>query len=68
MRHCWHSGWSVVDVTDPSTPEVLTFLPGPDNTATLQVDLAGAVMITALEKILPGFGGDPGAPRDEGAS
>ncbi len=64
--HFWHSGWSVVDVTDPAAPQVRTFVPGPKNTATLQVDLAGDTMVTSLENILPGFGGDPDAPFDEG--
>jgi hypothetical protein len=66
LGHFWHSGWSVVEVTDPSRPQVVNFLPGPDNTATLQVDLCNSTMVTALEKILPGFGGDPDAPHDEG--
>ncbi len=44
--HFWDSGWSVVDVTDPTAPEVLTFVAGPANTATLQVDLAGDTMVT----------------------
>ncbi len=64
--HFWHSGWSIVDVTDPSSPQLVKFIEGPRNTATLQVDLHGDVMITSLEKILPGFGGDPNAPFDEG--
>lgn len=67
--HFWDSGWSVIDVTDPTAPEVLTFVAGPANMATLQVDLAGdtmVTMVTSLEKILPGFGGDPDAPFDEG--
>jgi hypothetical protein len=66
LGHFWHSGWSVVDVTDPSAAVVAAFLEGPANTATLQVDLAGTVMVTALEKILPGFGGDPDVPFEEG--
>lgn len=66
LGHFWHSGWSVVDVTDPALPQVIAFVPGPVNTATLQVDLSGALMVTALEKILPGFGGDAGKPHDEG--
>jgi hypothetical protein len=66
LGHFWHSGWSVVDVTDPSAAVVAAFVEGPANTATLQVDLAGTVMVTALEKILPGFGGDPDAPFGEG--
>jgi hypothetical protein len=43
----------------------VTFLEGPQNTGTLQVDLAGSIMVTALEKILPGFGGDLDAPNEE---
>lgn len=54
-------------MTDPTAPHVLNFIPGPAITATLQVDLAGDTMVTALEKILPGFGGDPDALCDEGA-
>lgn len=64
--HFWNRGWSVVDVTDPSNARVLAFIPGPDNTFTGQMELSGNVMITALEKILPGFGGDPDRPNDEG--
>jgi len=64
--HFWDRGWSVVDVTDLTAPHVLNFIPGPANTARLQVNLAGDTMVTALEKILPGFGGDPDARCDEG--
>lgn len=64
--HFWHSGWSVVDVTDPAQPVVTSFLSGPENTATLQVDLSGSILVTALERHIPGFGGDPHAPYDEG--
>jgi hypothetical protein len=66
LGHFWHSGWSVVDVTDPSRPSVVRFIEGPPNTGTLQVDLADSIMVTALEKILPGFGGDPNGSFDEG--
>lgn len=48
--HFWHRGWSVVDVTDPSRPELVAFVPGPQNTATLQVQVADHLMLTALEK------------------
>lgn len=66
LGHFWHSGWSIVDVTDPAAPMVAAFVPGPANTATLQMEIADATMVTALEKILPGFGGDPDQPFDEG--
>lgn len=65
--HFWHSGWSIVDVTDPAKPEVVKFVPYPGtNTWTLQIDLSGDTMVTALEKPFANFGGDPGAPFGEG--
>ena len=48
--HLWDRGWSVLDVTDPSAPELLAFLAGPANTATLQVQVAGGLMLTSLEQ------------------
>jgi len=27
--HFWHRGWSVIDVTDPTKPEVVNFIEGP---------------------------------------
>ncbi|WP_431912235.1 LVIVD repeat-containing protein [Nonomuraea jabiensis] len=64
--HFWDSGWSVVDVTDPRRPEVVAFVPGPKDTWTLQVDVHGDIMVTALEQIFPNFGGDPAADFEEG--
>ncbi len=65
--HFWHSGWSIVDVTDPAKPEVVKFVPHPQkNTWTLQMDLSGDTMVTALEKPFSIFGGDPDAPFGEG--
>ncbi len=66
VAHFWDSGWTVLDVTDPTAPNVVAFLPGPDNTATLQVDLCDDIMVTALERHIPGFGGDLTRPHDEG--
>jgi hypothetical protein len=48
--HLWDRGWSLLDVTDPSAPELLGFLPGPPNTATLQIQVADGLMLTSLEK------------------
>jgi hypothetical protein len=48
--HFWDSGWSVLDVTDPARPELLAFLPGPANTATLQVQVADGILLTSLER------------------
>ena len=64
--HFWDSGWSIIDVTDPAVPHVVKFIPGPKNTFTLQMELSDNIMITALEKIFPNFGGKPDKPFDEG--
>jgi hypothetical protein len=65
--HFWHAGWSVVDVTDPSKAEVANFVAySGENTWTLQVDLSGDMMVTALEKPFQNFGGKPDAPFGEG--
>jgi hypothetical protein len=64
----WHRGWNIIDVTDPGRPELLNFVAGPDNTFTLQVDLAENTLITALEKGLGNapWGLDANAPFEEG--
>ena len=66
LGHLWHRGWSIIDVTDPSDPELLRFVPGPSNTWTIQIQVAGGLMITALEKIDTGWGDDPSAAFEEG--
>jgi hypothetical protein len=48
--HLWDRGWSVLDVTEPSAPELLAFLPGPSNTANLQIQVADGLMLTSLER------------------
>jgi hypothetical protein len=65
LAHLWHRGWSVLDVTDPSAPEYSAFIPGPENTWTIQVQVADGKMITALERIAPGWGGSEGKPPAE---
>lgn len=66
MGHIWHTGWSVLDVTDASSPRFVGFLEGPSDTWTLQVQVADGLMLTALEKPPPGWGTDPGAKSEEG--
>jgi hypothetical protein len=67
VGHFWEPGWSVLDVTDPAKPEVAAFVPyEAGNTWTLQMDLHGDTMVTALEKPFANFGGDPNAPFSEG--
>src|SRR5215468_9717001 len=63
----WHSGWSILEVTDPEHPELLRFLDGPPNTMTIQVQVADGTMITALEHPPPGLTtGDPHAQPQDG--
>jgi hypothetical protein len=56
----------VLDVTDPEAPEFCTYVPGPDNTWTIQIQVADGKMITGLERIAPGWGGAEGQPFTEG--
>jgi len=51
----WHSGWSILEVTDPENPELLRFVEGPPNTMTLQVQVADRTKITGLEHPFPGL-------------
>jgi len=66
LAHLWHRGWSVLDVTDPTTPQLVTYIPGPENTWTIQIQVAEGKMITALERIAPGWGGVDGQAFAEG--
>ncbi len=66
VAHLWHRGWSVIDVTDPTSPQQAAFVPGPENTWTIQVQVAEGKMITALERIAPGWGGAENQPYTEG--
>ncbi len=66
LAHLWHRGWSILDVTDPSSPELVKFIPGPQNTWTIQIQVAEGKMITALERIAPGWGGDDNRGYSEG--
>jgi hypothetical protein len=61
-----HSGWSVLEVTDPEHPELLRFVDGPPNTMTLQVQVADRMMITGLEHPFPGLSLSDSAPPQDG--
>ena len=66
LAHLWHRGWSVLDVSDPAAPEFVTYIPGPENSWTIQIQVAEGKMITALERIAPGWGGNEEQPFSEG--
>ena len=50
----------------PAAPEYCSFIPGPENTWTIQVQVAEGKMIAGLERIAPGWGGADGQPFTEG--
>lgn len=66
VAHLWHPGWSVLDVTDPADPQFCVYVPGPENTWTIQIQVAEGKMITGLERIAPGWGGADDKPFTEG--
>ena len=66
MGHEWHRGWTILDVTDPTDPKFVKFVPGPDNTNTIQMEFHDNLMLTALQKKQTTWGGDPNRPNDEG--
>src|SRR6266498_1606180 len=66
MGHEWHRGWTILDVTDAANPKFVKFVPGPDNTNTIQMEFHGDIMLTALQRKQPNWGGDPNRPHDEG--
>ena len=67
LGHLWHSGWSIIDVTAPARPRLCRFIAGPPHTWTIQMQVAGGVMVTALEQPVEGWGVEPGLPFEEGA-
>ena len=52
LSHFWHSGWTIVDVTDPSDPQMVRFVEGPPNTETTQIQVAEGRMLVSLERPL----------------
>ena len=66
MGHLWSRGWTILDVTDPANPKVAKFIPGPDNTWTIQMEMHDNIMITALQSFSASWGADPDKPFDEG--
>jgi hypothetical protein len=56
LAHLWHRGWSVLNVTDPAAPRYCTYIPGAENSWTIQIQVADGKMIAGLESIAPGWG------------
>ena len=66
MGHFWHQGWSILDVTDPSDPRFIKFIPGPGGTETVKVQVADGIMITSLQKMIAFPGRAKDLPYEEG--
>ncbi len=66
VAHLWHSGFSVIEITDAATPRVIRFVAGPPNTWTLQVQVADGLMITSQERVPEGWGTQSGGAFGEG--
>jgi hypothetical protein len=65
LGHFAAHGWSIVDVTDPKNPQLVTFIPGPEKTSAGQIDLHDKIMITPLQD-RAGYGGNPNQQVNEG--
>jgi hypothetical protein len=52
MGHTFDQGWSILDVTDPTDPKYVKFIPfeGPKDWITSQVTVNGNLMMTALDR------------------
>jgi hypothetical protein len=64
--HEWHRGWTILDVTDAANPKFVKFVPGIDNTNSINIELHDNIVLTALQKKQTAWGGDPNRPNDEG--
>lgn len=72
LGHFWHSGWTVLNVTNPGSPEHVRFVDGPANTLTHDVQVADDTLVTSLEPPRMNWGTvdgdrmDPDGPYTEG--
>ena len=62
----WQSGFSIIEVTDPTNPRFVRYVEGPSNTWTLQVQVADGLLVTSQEKIMEGWGHVEGQTWGEG--
>jgi hypothetical protein len=59
LAHFKHAGWDIVEVTDPSRPRFVKFIPGPDlaGQTTPKIQLADGILVTSLQGGSPLFHG-----------
>jgi hypothetical protein len=46
----WRGGWMILDVTDPSKPQLLKVIAAPESTQAVQIQVSQGLMLTGLEK------------------
>ena len=66
MGHLWNYGFSIVDVTDPKAPRYVRFVEMPSNNWDIQLTHHDNILIAAMERQAPSWGGDPAKPFHEG--
>src|SRR5215469_8715086 len=49
----WHSGWSILEVTDPEHPQLLRWLDGPRRTMPVHVEVADGVRLPRRGRVAP---------------
>lgn len=64
--HFWEPRLSIFDVTDPTAPQLVGAIEGPDAAATWQVQVADGLLVQGMERRPVAWGGDPADTSDEG--
>ncbi len=64
----WESGTTILEVTDPASPQIVGEIRGPDdrNVATWQVQVADGLLVHGLQHRPPPWGGEAGTAGEEG--
>jgi len=66
LSHLWHSGHTILEVTDPANPKLIRFIPARPHTITANIQVADGKMITSMGTRPPMFGGEPGKTGERG--
>ena len=61
----FHSGWSILDVTDPGNPRLRNYVDGPPDTWTLQIQAIDGRLVTNYQQPSPGWDPVEGPKRGE---
>ena len=66
LGHHWHSGCTILEVTDPAHPRFVRFIEGPPGARTSQVQAAGNLLVTGVER--PVYGEETEWDPDSGGA